>query len=342
MSIIIRGMRKFGGVRMRQIFTKPQYDQYLYALEYYNTSTPEKIYRIDLSDGSETLIVEQALTQYHPEFAVSKDNVIYPAGYREITAYDGLTGNTLDSTAVNNVYRTTSVTKDGVLYTMLGSSNRLDVYDVNDLSTILFSQMNIQAGDATTSSKTYQSMDTATNGDVFIGGVADDHYIHRYDSSANLVWDYEAGDVNGTYRLGATPDNGVVFINNNAVNDTVIKLNESGDVSWESPAFSTNLSFIAVDYDGNSLVASSVGNFIGKVDASGNKLWEISLSLSGDIPQDIECDMDGNIYLSTTNANIHKFDADGNLLWSNTSLTAPDSDFYIIEVTGMSGNEKWG
>lgn len=55
MSIIIRGMRKFGGVRMRQIFTKPGYNQYLYAIEYYS-STPEKIYRIDLSDGSETLI----------------------------------------------------------------------------------------------------------------------------------------------------------------------------------------------------------------------------------------------------------------------------------------------
>ena len=63
MSIIIKGMREFGGVRMGQLITKPQYDQYLYALEYFNTPA-EKVYRINLSDGVEAIIKEESVSQY--------------------------------------------------------------------------------------------------------------------------------------------------------------------------------------------------------------------------------------------------------------------------------------
>lgn len=337
MSVIIRGMRKFGGVRMRQIFTKPAYDQYLYAIEYYS-SNPENIYRIDLSDGSETLIGADAVTQYHREFTVSGDNVIYPAGYSLITAYDGLTGNVLDSTS-SGIYRTTTINKDGILYAMNASSNKLDVFNVNDLTTIIASQSDINAA-GTNSNKTYTSTDTSVDGDVFIGGVSDDNYIHRYDSNANLVWNYQTAST-GTHNVGATPDNGVVFARSNS--NVLTKLDENGSFVWDSPTFGANISYLTVDYDGNTYVVNAAVGMLGKVDPSGNKLWELTSVTSSDSPRDVECDLEGNVYISTTGSKVYKFDSDGNQLWVNTTLaTATDSDTYIIEVTGMSGSEKWG
>lgn len=250
-----------------------------------------------------------------------------------------MTGTIVDETA-GGIYRSTTVTKDGILYAMNATGNRLDVFNVSDLTTIIATQSDINAA-GTTSSKVYTSIDTSVNGDVFIGGVSDDNYIHRYDSNANLVWNYQTAST-GTHNVGATPDNGVVYAASNT--NTLIKLDAGGNFVWESPTFAANISYLSVDYDGNTYIVNSApGGSLAKIDPAGNKLWEITNIVSPDAPRDVECDLDGNVYISTTNSNVYKFDSEGNQLWVNTTLAdAVDADTYGIEVTGMSGSEKWG
>lgn len=136
-----------------------------------------------------------------------------------------------------------------------------------------------------------------------------DFLVLKYSNSGSLIWKQlvDISNDSADYLTGIYIDNnndiiitGVSETSTNESNSVIIKLNNEGDILWES--------FYSNDYD-----------------------WSL--------PQNLTIDTNGNIFLTgyvnldwnSRDMFVCKFDADGNLLWSD--VYAPDESSWYVGLT---------
>ncbi len=178
-----------------------------------------------------------------------------------------------------------------------------------------------------------------------------DAFLSKYDASGSLLWTEQLGTSNWDGSYGVSSDGlGNVYITGitqgnlggpltGVIDAFLSKYDSSGSLLWTEQlgaSLITESNSVSSDSLGNVYISgTTVGKFGGlsgaqnaflsKYDASGNLLWTEQPGISGEnSSQSVSSDGLGNVYISgvigsleaTTDAFLSKYDASGNLLWT--------------------------